>query len=88
MRLLEAPNGTFRGRTVDAIDRAGRVGPIAQRALELPDVRRAAVNGITRTTSNDGRLTPIRSTSRKARPWQAQQKRRGQCACRRHTGRS
>ena len=29
MRLLEAPNRPLRQRTVDAIDRASRVGPIA-----------------------------------------------------------
>jgi hypothetical protein len=72
MRLLEAPNRSLRDRTVDAIDWAGRVSPIAQGALDLTYLRRAAVDGITRATSNDGRLTPIRSTSCKARPRQAQ----------------
>jgi hypothetical protein len=51
MRLLEAPNGPFRQRTVEAIDRARRVGPIAQSALELPYARGAAVDGIARATS-------------------------------------
>jgi hypothetical protein len=36
MRLLEPSNGPFRQRTVEAIDRAGLVGPVAQTALELP----------------------------------------------------
>jgi hypothetical protein len=39
MRLLEAPNRPFRHRTVDAIDRAGPVSPIAQCTLELPYLR-------------------------------------------------
>jgi hypothetical protein len=39
VRFLEAPNGPFRQRTVDAIDRAGRVSPIAQCTLELPYLR-------------------------------------------------
>jgi hypothetical protein len=39
VRLLEAPNRPFRQRTVDAIDRAGPVSPIAQCTLELPYVR-------------------------------------------------
>src|SRR5215207_11662900 len=103
MRLLEAPNSPFRQRTVESIDRARRVGPTAQSALELAYAHPAFVADIARAISEQairradvlvgaaglcGRFTPIRSTSRKARPRQAQQKRRGQCACRRHTGRS
>jgi len=51
MRQLEAPNRLFRQRTIEAVDRAGRVGPIAQSALELSYARRAAVDGIARATS-------------------------------------
>jgi hypothetical protein len=39
MRLLEAPNGPFGQRTVDAIHRAGRISPIAQSTLELQYLR-------------------------------------------------
>jgi hypothetical protein len=90
MRLLEAPNRPFRQRTVEAIDWAGSVGPVAQRALEPAYAHCISVGGVARAISEHvrGRFTPIRSTSRKARPRQAQQKRRGQCARRRHSWRS
>ena len=95
VRRLEAPNRAFGRRPVEAIDPADRVGRRAQSALQLAYVRGPAVDGIARARSEEaldlaagtrGRFTPIRSSSRKARPRQAQQKHCGQRARRRLTG--